>query len=120
VTNDVALFSYGTLQLPAVQRATFGRLLEGRPDSLPGYVLAPLPISDPEVVRLSGSPVHSIARRTGRAEDAIPGVVFLISRAELDRADAYEVDAYGRAEAILASGTSAFVYVGPDLDGATR
>ena len=120
MTRGVALFSYGTLQLPEVQRATFGRLLQGRPDALPGYILASLPISDPQVVRLSGSPVHSIARRTGRAEDSVPGVVFLISRAELDRADAYEVDAYGRAEAVLASVTPAFVYVGPDLDDATR
>lgn len=118
--GEVALFSYGTLQLPDVQRATFGRLLDGRPDSLPGYVLAPLAISDPEVVRLSGRPVHSIARRTGRAADVVPGIVFLVSSAELDRADAYEVDAYGRVEAVLASGTPAFVYVGPDLEEATR
>ena len=111
-----ALFSYGTLQLPEVQRATFGRLLEGKPDALPGYVLAPLEISDPEVVRLSGLAVHSIARRTGEPSDLIPGIVFTITDAELQAADAYEVDVYGRILARLASGAEAFVYIGPDAD----
>ena len=110
------LFSYGTLQLPEVQRATFGRLLEGRPDLLPGFVLAPLEISDPEVVRLSGLAVHSIARRTGDPADLIPGVVFSLTDAELAAADAYEVDVYGRIPVRLASGAEAFVYIGPDFD----
>lgn len=34
----VLLFSYGTLQDPAVQMANFGRLLEGTADQLVGYV----------------------------------------------------------------------------------
>jgi hypothetical protein len=114
MSGKVALFSFGTLQLAEVQRATFGRLLDGCPDTLLGYVLAPLEISDPEVVRLSGKPVHSIARRTGDPSDLIPGVVLLIDEAELRRCDAYEVDAYAPVEALLASGTHAFVYVGPD------
>ena len=33
------LFTYGTLQLEEVQLATFGRVLEGRPDALVGYRL---------------------------------------------------------------------------------
>ena len=110
------LFSYGTLQLPEVQRSTFGRLLEGRPDLLPGFVLAPLEISDPEVVRLSGLAVHSIARRTGDPADLIQGVVFTITDAELAAADSYEVDVYGRIPVRLASGAEAFVYIGPDAD----
>jgi hypothetical protein len=110
----VSLFSYGTMQLPRVQLATFGRLLEGRPDALPGYVLAPLAISSAEVVRISGAAVHSIARRTGDPADTVPGIVFSITAAELEAADAYEVDAYARAEVQLASGARAFVYVGSD------
>ena len=31
------LFSYGTLQQPAVQLSTFGRLLQGTPDELLGF-----------------------------------------------------------------------------------
>jgi gamma-glutamylcyclotransferase (GGCT)/AIG2-like uncharacterized protein YtfP len=106
------LFSYGTLQQPEVQRATYGRLLDGRTDALLGYRLAPLAISDPEVVRLSGKAVHTIACFSGDASDRIPGVVFEISEAELAATDAYEVDAYARAEVTLESGAHAFVYVG--------
>jgi hypothetical protein len=112
--SEVALFSYGTLRQCEVQLATFGRLVEGRPDALTGYRLAPLAISDPEVVRLSGKAVHEIARRTGDPADRIQGFVFSISRAELEAADGYEVDVYARIETELASGARAFVYVGPD------
>jgi hypothetical protein len=110
----VPLFSYGTLQLPQVQRATYGRLLEGRPDALIGYRLTPLSITDPGVVALSGAPVHMIACRTGDAADRIAGVVYEITPEELAETDDYEGDAYGRIEVILESGAAAFVYIGPD------
>ena len=112
MSREVALFSYGTLQLPAVQRATYGRLLEGEADALPGYRLQPLDISDPEVVRLSGQAVHTIAVATGDDADRVPGMVFRLIQAELEATDAYEVDAYGRVEARLESGRTAWVYVG--------
>jgi hypothetical protein len=113
--RSVSLFSYGTLQRPEVQLAKFRRRLDGHPDVLAGYRLAPLAISDPDVVKLSGAAIHSIARRTGNTADHIAGVVFTISPAELEAADAYEVDAYGRVEVTLASGAVAFAYVGPDF-----
>ena len=75
--QEVLLFSYGTLQHPNVQLATFGRLLAGLPDALRGLALAPLPITDPEVVRISGAAVHTIAYRTDDPADLIPGVSFL-------------------------------------------
>jgi gamma-glutamylcyclotransferase (GGCT)/AIG2-like uncharacterized protein YtfP len=112
MSEDVALFSYGTLQSPAVQRATYGRLLEGEADALPGYRLRPLAISDPDVVRLSGKAVHTIAVATDDDAEPIPGMVFRLSQAELEATDAYEVDAYGRVEARLESGRTAWVYVG--------
>jgi hypothetical protein len=112
---SVWLFSYGTLRQPNVQLATFGRLLEGRPDSLPGFAVAPLPITDPGVIATSGAAVHTIAVPTGDPADLIPGVVFSITAAELAAADAYEVDAYARIEVELASGARAFVYVGPGV-----
>ena len=112
----IALFSYGTLQLPDVQRATYGRLLEGRPDALAGYRLEPLMITSPEVAALSGMPVHEIARRTGDPEDVIAGVTFMLTAAEIAATDRYEVDAYARIEVTLVSGMRAFVYVGPDMD----
>ncbi|HMC91015.1 MAG TPA: gamma-glutamylcyclotransferase family protein [Allosphingosinicella sp.] len=113
------LFSYGTLRQAEVQYANYGRVLDGTPDALAGYRLAPLPISDPEVVRISGKAVHSIARRTGDAADIVNGIVFRLSEEELAATDRYEVDVYGRVEAELVSGTRAFVYVGPPLSSGT-
>ena len=113
-TATIALFSYGTLQLPDVQRANYGRLLEGRADGLRGYVLKPLAITDAEVVRISGLAVHTIACSTGDPADCIAGTVFALTPAELEATDAYEVDVYGRVEVELESGARAFVYVGPD------
>src|SRR5689334_1846665 len=104
----IPLFSYGTLQLPEVQRATYGRLLEGRPDVLIGYRLVPLAITSPEVVALSGAPVHMIACRTGDPAERIPGVVYRITPAELEATDDYEGDAYARREIGLESGAAAF------------
>jgi gamma-glutamylcyclotransferase (GGCT)/AIG2-like uncharacterized protein YtfP len=114
MAEDVLLFSYGTLRQAEVQLANYGRRLEGRPDALRGYRLAPLAITDPEVVRVSGKAVHSIARRTGDPDDVIEGVVFRLTAAELAATDRYEVDVYARTEVELASGTRALVYVGED------
>ena len=109
----VRLFSYGTLQQREVQVANYGRPLEGTPDVLRGYRLAPLRISDPEVVRISRKAVHTIARQTGDPADRIAGVSFLLTPDELAATDRYEVDVYGRVEVTLESGARAFVYVGP-------
>ena len=85
------------------------------PDVLAGYRLEPLPITNPEVVRLSGKAVHTIARQSGDPADRIPGVVLLLTEIELAATDRYEVDVYARVEVMLASGLQAFVYVGPSL-----
>nr|NUR38225.1 gamma-glutamylcyclotransferase [Sphingomonas sp.] len=107
----VALFSYGTLQQPDVQLATYGRELEGTPDALRGYRLIPLVIDDPHVVDVSGKAVHTIARRTFDPEDRISGVIFELTDAEIESSDAYETAAYTRVEATLESGRKAWVYV---------
>jgi hypothetical protein len=107
----VLLFSYGTLRDSAVQMANFGRLLSGRPDSLPGYSLAPILIDDPAVVALSGKAQHMIAARSNNAADAVNGVVFEITREELAAADRYEVAQYTRVLATLKSGLQSWVYV---------
>jgi len=108
---SVALFAYGTLQLPSVQLATFGRLLDGQPDALPGFALAPLKINDEYVVATSGLAVHTMACPTDDPADRIPGVVFAVTPVELDASDSYEVDDMKRIEVELASGRQAFVYV---------
>jgi hypothetical protein len=108
---DILLFSYGTLQLTAVQMANFGRLLAGRHDSLPGYKLWPIAIDDPAVVELSGKSQHMIAKRSD-AGDEVAGMVFEITANELAAADRYEVAEYRRVLVTLKSGLKSWVYVG--------
>jgi Gamma-glutamyl cyclotransferase, AIG2-like len=105
------LFSYGTLQQEDVQLATFARRLTGVSDALVGFSQSMMAIDDPEVVRTSGKTHHPIVAFTGRAHDRVPGAVFEITDAELAHADAYEVAAYVRVKAPLASGLEAWVYV---------
>ena len=109
--ETIALFSYGTLQDPKVQLATYGRLIPGEADSLAGYTLVKLVIDDPYIISVSGKEVHTIARRTGNREDRISGTVLLLTPAELVSSDDYEADGYARTEVILESGRTAFVYV---------
>jgi hypothetical protein len=105
------LFSYGTLQQEDVQLATFGRRLSGVADALVGYRQAMTAMQDPEVVRTSGKTHHPIVAFTGHGEGRVPGAPFEISDAELAHADAYEVAAYVRVKAPLASGVEAWIYV---------
>ena len=105
------LFSYGTLQLPAVQESTFGRLLEGNADELVGYEQSLFEVKDPHIVATSGKTHHAIARLTDNRESRVPGMVFEVTERELQSADAYEPEGYVRVLAELASGRNAWVYV---------
>ncbi|MEB4210524.1 gamma-glutamylcyclotransferase family protein [Mycobacterium sp. 94-17] len=105
------LFSYGTLQQPGVQRATFGRELAGHRDAIVGYQLDYVTITDPHVVTTSGSDRHPILRPADGAGAHVDGTVFAISETELAAADEYEVDDYRRIAVPLRSGATAWVYV---------
>jgi hypothetical protein len=105
------LFSYGTLRLPDVQRATFGGELPTHDDELHGWRLGVLWITDPTVIALSGSAEHPILEHTGERGDRVAGSVIEVTPEQLAAADEYEVDDYERVPVILASGRSAWVYV---------
>jgi hypothetical protein len=105
------LFSYGTLQLEAVQMATFGRQLTGTRDVLPGFEATTLEIDDPATVSLSGKTHHAIAKFTGRSSDSVSGTVFAVTPEEIQNADKYEVAAYKRVAVLLRSGVRAWAYV---------
>jgi hypothetical protein len=107
----VRLFSYGTLQLPDVQRATFGRLLDGRPDAIVGFRLETLTITDPDVIATSGSDQHPVLIAADGAGAEVEGTVFDLTAEQLRAADAYEVADYTRVEVPLRSGQAAWVYV---------
>lgn len=119
---DELLFTYGTLQYPAVQLDTFGRLIDSEPDALPCYTVDYVEIPDPRVVAVSGDPVHPIVRATGNPLDKVTGLVLRITEDELTAADEYEVALYRRVAVTLTSGRSAWVYVPAvvvtDSDGA--
>ena len=110
------LFTYGTLQLDEVQLETFGRRLEGRPDTLPEYHLVIITIKDQDFVIKSGTAEHRNLRFTGNSSDTVHGIVFLVTMEELEEADAYEPEGYGRQLVQLKSGTSAWVYLNPAAD----
>ena len=93
------LFAYGTLQQDDVQRATFGRPLQGESDALVGF----------ERTMVRG---HLNVTMTGRPEDQVAGIVFEVSEADLAAADRYEQRAsFARMTGTLASGRQAWVYV---------
>ncbi len=105
------LFSYGSLQLEAVQLATFGRKLAGVSDALPGYCQTRI-AKDPSVIATSGEQYYLNAQFTGQDSDVVEGTRFQVTRAELERADIYEAaTAYKRVSVQLKSGTHSWIYV---------
>ena len=104
------LFSYGTLQQEDVQLSTFGRLLQGQRDELPGFEPSLVQIEDPRVVAASGETHYANVTFNGRNDSRVRGTVFEISDAELAKADQYEPAGYKRISAMLASGKQAWVY----------
>jgi hypothetical protein len=110
-SDSVRLFSYGTLQQQNVQISTFGRLLDGSADVLPGYRTAWVVITNPDVLAASGSDRHPIVRYTGDPRDSVTGLVFSVSTSELAATDEYEVGDYRRVLARLNSGIECGVYV---------
>ncbi|MFB9835123.1 gamma-glutamylcyclotransferase family protein [Actinoallomurus acaciae] len=105
------LFSYGTLQQSEVQLERFGRELHGAADGLPGYRTTLITITDPEVIRASGTDRHPLVIPSTDPNDVVEGSVFSLTTAELAAADDYEVDDYVRIEVTLTSGTRAWAYL---------
>jgi gamma-glutamylcyclotransferase (GGCT)/AIG2-like uncharacterized protein YtfP len=106
------LFSYGTLQQADVQLSTFGRLLQGRRDELPGFEPSSVRIEDPRVIATTVRTHHANVTFNGREDSRVSGTVFEITDAEVTATDRYEeIAAYRRVAVTLASGEQAWVYV---------
>src|SRR5215213_2172289 len=106
------VFSYGTLQQDSVQLATFGRLLRGERDALPGYEPSLVRIEAPQRAAAGGRTHHDNVTFTGSHDSRVRGTVFEIAEAELAAADEYErIASYERIVVTLASGKEAWVYV---------
>lgn len=95
-----ALFVYGTLQDPLVQWRVFGRIVEGQPDTLPGFYKGEIALGDG--VFPIALPDHPDSVINGRVLDITPD--------ELARIDIYETAAYRRIRVTLDSGRAAWVY----------
>ena len=105
------MFSYGTLQQDDVQLATFGRLLQGQGDELPGFEPSLVSIEDSQV-RAGGRTHHVNVTFTGRQESRVSGTVYEVTDEELAAADEYErLASYKRMTVRLASGRHAWMYV---------
>jgi gamma-glutamylcyclotransferase (GGCT)/AIG2-like uncharacterized protein YtfP len=110
------LFSYGTLQSKQVQLDVFGRVLNGQPDILIGYKKELIKIKEHSDDRSNSEGEYVTLIGTGDDVDMIEGVVFLVTEAELQKADEYETDAYKKVEVLLQSGNKAWVYVKKEND----
>lgn len=108
---DELLFTYGSLQFAEVQLDTFGRVVVGEPDVLPGYTIDYVEIDDRRGAEVSGLSAHPVLRHTGDPRDKVMGRLLHLTSDELDAADDDEVSMYRRISVPLASGRTAWVYV---------
>lgn len=109
-TGEVAIFSYGTLQMPRVQQELLGRLVAMDDDALLGFDTVPVEIDHPDVIEFSGSATH-LGLVPGAPDARIDGKLLHVTAADLPALDDYEGDEYRRVEVTLASGKPAWVYV---------
>ena len=112
-----SIFSFGTLQLDAVQQSLFGRSVPTTPDALAGWRIGEIRIKDPEVIAKSGIEMHPALLR-GESTDEVTGAVLDVTDEELAAADYYERVSYRRIPVTLESGRAAWVYVLRDDDDA--
>ncbi len=96
------IFTYGTLQDEMIQAAVYSRRLEGSSDVLKGYKISH--------EKVAGA--YPVIVETGKPEDSVEGVVYMITNKELLKTDAYEGVAYKRTKVVLESGKSCWVYLG--------
>ncbi len=99
------LFAYGSLQNEDIQKDLFGRILEGTPEKLIGYVVKQIQIEEE-----FGIVNYPIITQTENQENTINGMVYEISTKELHQSDLYEGLHYKRVEVQLQSKQKAWAY----------
>ena len=95
------LFTYGTLLEKEVQLGVFSRMLGGLKDALSEYRISNYKVAD----------LYPTLEHTKNKDDIIKGEVYVLTPEELQKADAYEGDAYQRIEVVLSSGKKAWAYI---------
>lgn len=104
------LFSYGTLQKPAVQIELFGRLLSGAKDNLRSWKISSVEITDKAFLAKGEEKFQLTVIFSNDETDFIEGTAFELSIEELLTADRYEPENYQRIQVELESGIKAWVY----------
>lgn len=99
------LFAYGSLQNEDIQKDLFGRILDGTPETLIGYIVKEIQIEEE-----FGIVHYPIITETQKAEDTINGMVYSVSSQELRQTDLYEGLHYRRVEVHLQSDQKAWAY----------
>lgn len=99
------LFAYGSLQEEEVQKTVFGRILQGVPEKLLGYV-----VSQIEIEEEFGIESYPIIAPTDDNKDVIHGVVFELTVEELSLSDTYEGNSYTRIQVPLQSKQMVWAY----------
>ena len=99
------LFAYGTLKDKDIQENVFGRILQGVPETLMGYVVKEILIEEE-----FGMESYPIIAPTNNNEDTIEGIVYDLTLQELQLADTYEGSHYKRVEVQLQSNEFAWAY----------
>ena len=107
---NALVFSYGTLQMPRVQRELFGRLVKMDDDALLGFETVSVEVDHPDVIEFSGSSTH-LGLVPGAPDARIEGKLLYVTEADFPALDAYEGDEYRRIQVTLASSAVAWVYV---------
>ncbi len=107
----LALFAYGSLRERKVQRWLFGRAVPATPDSVHGACCRWVDDLDADLFRLTGQRGYPMLWLDANTPTCIDGERLRLSAAALQRADAYEGDAYRREVVQLRSGHRAWVYV---------
>jgi hypothetical protein len=105
------LFSYGTLQREDVQKALFGRTLNGLPDVLHGYKLLTVEITDEAFLARGEEKYQRTVVASTDPNDRIEGTALELTDEELKQSDAYEPEGYERDRVKLESGIEAWIYL---------
>ncbi len=93
------LFTYGTLQDPAVQQRLLGRVANMRADTLLDFKKVQ--------IEINGSYYFIAVKSKGTR---LSGKVLAVTKEEIIRMDEYETDAYRRVKTRLESGLVAWLY----------
>lgn len=105
------LFSYGTLQQADVQLRLFGKTVTSNADSLLGYRVQTIKITDAAFLSGGESAIQKTLIYTGNSNDQLQGELLHVSKEELHIVDQYEPAGYKREKVMLQSGSEAWVYL---------